>query len=173
MFGTTPLILHGIFPIHWALGGAGIGAVTLLLLFVANKRLGISTSYENICALGSRLPYFGRADLQGAGRWRLPFLGGLLAGGFLSAVWGGGWVPFWEMGIFDQVIKAGPALKLLWIFAGGLLIGLGTRIAGGCTSGHGIFGLSNFEKASFVSVLSFMAAGIITTNILYRVILRI
>ena len=96
----TYLILHGARAWNWALSGAAIGAITLLLLFLANKRLGISTSFENICALG-------------------------------------------------------------------------TRIAGGCTSGHGIFGLSNFEKASLVATLSFMAAGIITTNIIYRVIIHL
>jgi hypothetical protein len=51
-----------------------------------------------------------------------------------------------------------------------LLIGFGTRLAGGCTSGHGIFGLSNFEWPSLVSTLSFMAAGAVVTNLLYRVI---
>jgi uncharacterized membrane protein YedE/YeeE len=57
------------------------------------------------------------------------------------------------------------------MFAGGLFIGFGTRLAGGCTSGHGIFGMSNLELPSIVSTASFMAAGVITTNILYRVIL--
>jgi uncharacterized membrane protein YedE/YeeE len=57
------------------------------------------------------------------------------------------------------------------MFGGGLLIGFGTRLAGGCTSGHGIFGLSNLELPSFVSTASFMAAGIVTTNLIYRVIL--
>jgi uncharacterized membrane protein YedE/YeeE len=56
------------------------------------------------------------------------------------------------------------------MFAGGVAIGFGTRLAGGCTSGHGIFGLSNFEPASWVSTISFMAAGIVTTNFVYRVV---
>ena len=45
-------------------------------------------------------------------------------------------------GRFDQVIGLGHAGKLAWMFIGGLLIGFGTRLGGGCTSGHGIFGLS-------------------------------
>lgn len=72
--------------------------------------------------------------------------------------------------MFDAEIGWGPAGKLAWMFGGGLLIGLGTRIADGCTSGHGIFGLANFERASFVSVVSFMLAGIVATHIIYRVI---
>jgi uncharacterized membrane protein YedE/YeeE len=58
------------------------------------------------------------------------------------------------------------------MFAGGLLVGFGTRLAGGCTSGHGIFGNSNFEVASLVASCSFLAAGIVTTNVIYRVILH-
>ena len=67
--------------------------------------------------------------------------------------------------MFDQAIGFGPAGKLAWMFAGGLLIGFGTRLAGGCTSGHGIFGVSNFELPSLISTISFMAGGILTTQL--------
>ena len=56
------------------------------------------------------------------------------------------------------------------MFAGGLFIGFGTRLAGGCTSGHGIFGMSNLEWPSLVTTLSFMAGGIVTTQLIYRVL---
>jgi hypothetical protein len=58
------------------------------------------------------------------------------------------------------------------MFVGGLFIGFGTRLGGGCTSGHGIFGLSNFELPSLVTTLSFMIAGIATTQFIYRVLLH-
>ena len=165
------LILHGLAPYHWAIAGAGIGAVTLFLLFVTNRRLGISTGFENLCSLVVNVPYFRRASLAKSHSWRLPFLGGLFAGGVLSAVLGGGWAPTWDLGMFDRHIGWGPAGKVAWMFCGGLLIGFGTRLAGGCTSGHGIFGLSNFERSGIVSTVSFMAAGIATTTIVYRVVL--
>jgi uncharacterized membrane protein YedE/YeeE len=72
--------------------------------------------------------------------------------------------------ISDPVLEIAEAGKVDWMFAGGVLIGFGTRLAGGCTSGHGIFGLSNFEMPSLVSTLSFMAGGIVTTNLIYRVL---
>ena len=72
--------------------------------------------------------------------------------------------------MFDTHIGWGPAGKLAWMFVGGLFIGFGTRLAGGCTSGHGIFGLSNLELPSLISTVSFMAAGLITTNLIYLVI---
>lgn len=164
------LILNDVTPLHWALGGAAIGAITLALLFVGNRRLGVSTGFENICALVVDAPYFRRESLLAAGSWRFPLLGGLLVGGFLSAILGGNWEPTWALGVFDAEVGWGAAGKVAWMFAGGLLIGFGTRLAGGCTSGHGIFGLSNLELPSLVSTLSFMAAGIVTTNLVYRVI---
>jgi uncharacterized membrane protein YedE/YeeE len=165
-----PLILHHLEPIHWAVAGATIAAVTLCLLFVGNRRLGISTGFEDVCSLLLQSPYFSRDAVRLARGWRLPFIGGLALGGFLSALLGGGWTPTWELGMFDQVIGFGHAGKLAWMFAGGLLIGFGTRLGNGCTSGHGIFGLSNFELPSLITTLSFMGAGLATTQIVYRVI---
>jgi uncharacterized membrane protein YedE/YeeE len=163
------LILHELTPLHWAVAGAAIGAITLLLLFTTNQRLGISTGFENLCSLVLRAPYFQRSEIVGSNGWRLPFLGGLLIGGFVSAISSGGWQPFWSLGMFDTSFGWGPAGKVAWMFGGGLLIGFGTRLAGGCTSGHGIFGLSNLERASLESTLAFMASGIVTTNLIYRV----
>jgi uncharacterized protein len=165
-----PLILHDLTPIHWALAGAGIACVTLTLLFVANRRLGISTSFEDLCSLALTTPYFQRPAVISGRPWRLPFAAGLVLGGFLSAVCAGGWSPIWSLGMFDRVVGFGHAGKLAWMFTGGLFIGFGTRLAGGCTSGHGVFGMSNFEWPSLLSTVSFMAAGIVTTQLVYRVV---
>lgn len=156
---------------HWAAAGAGIAAVTIALVFLANRRLGISTGFEDVCSLVLRTPYFARDAVMLGRPWRLPFLAGLLLGGVLSAVMGGGWAPTWALGVLDQRLHLGHAAKLAWMFAGGLFIGFGTRMAGGCTSGHGIFGLSNFERSSLVSTISFMVGGIVTTQLIYRVLL--
>jgi uncharacterized protein len=164
------LILNDMAPIHWAVAGSVISAVTLALLFLANRRLGLSTGFEDACSLIFDTPYLRRAAVMSGRGWRLPFLGGLVIAGVLSALLGGGWAPTWDMGIFDQRVGWDPGGKIAWMFVGGLFIGFGTRLAGGCTSGHGIFGISNFEVPSFLSTLSFMAAGILTTQLVYRVI---
>ena len=165
-----PLLLNDLPAIPWFVAGAGIAAVTLLLLWFGSRRLGISTGFEDVCSLVLRVPYF-RRDAVLAGRgWRLPLLAGLLLGGVLSAVLGGGWRPTWELGLFDERIGFGPAGKLAWMFVGGLFIGVGTRLGGGCTSGHGIFGLSNLEMPSLITTLSFMAGGIVTTQLIFRVL---
>lgn len=165
------LLLHGLTPMHWAVAGAAIAAITLALLFVTNRRLGISSGFEDICSLALPLPYFQRRSLVSNRRWRLPFVMGLLIGGFVSALSSGGWQPTLALGLFDERIGFGPAGKLAWMFVGGLFIGFGTRLGNGCTSGHGIFGMSNLERSSFVTTLAFMVGGIATTNLIYRVML--
>lgn len=167
-----PLILTHMPPLHWALAGAGIAMITLCLLFLANRRLGISTGFEDVCSLMVTLPYFRRSSVRSGRRWRLPFVAGLVMGGFLSAALNGAWMPIWDLGMLDQALALGHAGKLAWMFVGGLFIGFGTRLAGGCTSGHGIFGLSNFEPSSLITTVSFMAGGIVTTQLLYRVVLH-
>lgn len=167
-----PLILNNLSPLHWAVAGTVIAAVTLCLLLVANRRLGLSTGFEDICSLVLERPYFRRDAVASGRRWRLPFLVGLVLGGYLSAALGGGWQPTWALGTFDTVIGFGELGKLAWMFAGGLCIGFGTRLANGCTSGHGIFGMSNFEMPSVVATLCFFASGILTTQLVYRVIFR-
>jgi hypothetical protein len=102
------LILNDLPPIHWALAGAGIAVTTLALLFGANRRLGISTGLEDVCSLVLPQPYFHRGAVRSGREWRLPFLAGLVLGGFLSAVLSGGWTPTWSLGMFDSVIGLGP-----------------------------------------------------------------
>ena len=165
-----PLILNALPPMHWALAGLGIAGITLALLFVSNRRLGISTGFEDVCSLVLRVPYFARSSVRQGRAWRLPLLAGLVLGGFLSAATGGGWEPTWDLGMFDRVVGLGPAGKLAWMFVAGLFIGFGTRLAGGCTSGHGIFGLSNFEAPSLLTTVTFMLAGIATTHVVYRLL---
>lgn len=165
-----PLLLHGTLPIHWALAGAGIAAVTLTLLLLTNKRLGVSGGLDDVCSLVLDGPYFRRKVVLSGRPWRLPFLVGLMLGGGVSALWTGGWSPTWSLGMLDTALNLGHAGKIAWMFAGGVLVGFGTRLANGCTSGHGIFGLSNFEFPSLVAVLCFMASGFVTTQLLYRVV---
>ena len=102
-----PLILNNQLPIHWAVAGVGIAAVTIILLFVANRRLGISSGLEDLCSLVVSEPYFRRSAVRTGREWRLPLLAGLVLGGVLSAQLSGGWAPTWSLGMFDSVLMAG------------------------------------------------------------------
>lgn len=143
----------------WWQGGAAIGVITLLLLWLGNQRLGISTGFENLCALVLRTPYLKRAEVAQSAHWRLPFLAGLVLGGALAAFATAQLAPTLALGMLDARTGWSDAAKLAWVGAGGLLIGFGTRLSNGCTSGHGIFGVSNFERGSLEATLAFLAAG--------------
>jgi uncharacterized membrane protein YedE/YeeE len=80
------------------------------------------------------------------------FVAGLVSGPFMYAALTGG---------FPAVTIAAP-----WpvVIAAGLLVGFGTRMGSGCTSGHGILGLARFSKRSLAATLAFLAAGIITAT---------
>jgi uncharacterized membrane protein YedE/YeeE len=118
------------------IGGVLIGAGGLLLLGARGKIAGISG------ALGGLLMPGARKD------WRWPFLLGLVSAGFLMRF------VFGRL-VFDMPLNRSAGA----LIAAGLLVGLGTRIGGGCTSGHGICGLARFSKRSLAATLTFMAAG--------------
>ena len=166
--GEYPLILNGVEPIHWLLAGAGIGLIVLILQWVANRSFGISAGLENLCGLFSNLSFFHETEEGKRSTWRLPFLVGLVGAGALSAVMGGGWEWTGDTGMLDRVFGLSPVGKTLWMFAGGMCIGFGTRLAGGCTSGHGIFGISTFQWPSLIATICFMTAGMGTTFFIYR-----
>ena len=63
-----------------------------------------------------------------------------------------------------------PGSPLLLLAGAGLLVGFGTRLGGGCTSGHGVCGLSRFSRRSLVAVLTFMATGALTVFVVRHVL---
>jgi len=126
-------------PVSALIGGALIGvAVSALWLF--NGRLaGISTIVGD--ALVPRMP-----DVQ----WRWTFLAGLIAGGLLLRA------------VRPEAFAGGVEGSLLVLGAAGLLVGVGTRMGGGCTSGHGVCGMARLSVRSMVSVAVFMiVAGLV------------
>jgi hypothetical protein len=164
------LLLNGATPWHFALSGVGLALLTLLLLWLLDTRLGLSTGLESVCSLVSRAPYFRRPELTKSNAQRLSMLSGLTVGGLLAALSTGGLHFSWEMGMFDEGLSSSPAVKGVWVFVGGLFVGFGARLAGGCTSGHAMFGLPNFERASIRATLAFMVSGIATTFFVHSVL---
>lgn len=124
------------------LGGALIGLSASLLLLANGRVAGISGVVASLLA-----------PVKGDISWRAQFLGGLLAGGLLLA---------WSRpGTFalPAPLDGGRALLLA---SAGLLVGFGSRLGSGCTSGHGVCGLSRGSPRSLVATLTFMATGILT-----------
>jgi uncharacterized membrane protein YedE/YeeE len=134
---------------HWLIalmGGISIGLAATLLLWLDGRIAGIS----GITA-GVLMPT--RGDVA----WRVAFLLGLIGAAGLYMTW----VPGADMPRSDF---ARPLLLL-----SGLLVGFGTALGNGCTSGHGVCGLGRLSRRSFVAVLTFMATALVTTYLVRHV----
>lgn len=129
-------------PLAGLLGGVMIGAAAGLLLLAIGEVAGVS----GVLARGLRAEF-------GADRWRAAFLIGLPLGAFVMGA----------LGLADA--PQGLSGDYIWLIAGGLITGLGARIGGGCTSGHGVCGLARFSKRSAVAVAVFFAAAIVTVYV--------
>jgi uncharacterized membrane protein YfcA/uncharacterized membrane protein YedE/YeeE len=140
----------------WA-SGVAIAAVVVGLLYVDNRQLGVSTGYAELC----RLPK--EPALRSS--WRPKFVFGIVLGGALSALASGAG-PSSSMGSFDVRLHGNVALEALVLLLGGVLLGFGARLAGGCTSGHGIVGTALGARSSWVATALFMIGGFVTTRLI-------
>ena len=143
----------------WA-GGIAIGVFVLAFLIGTRNLLGVSTGFADACAA----PF----DPRTRRSWRLPFLTGIVAGGFVASLLAGGFAPTSQMGLFDARVSDDFAFKAIAFTMGGVLLGFGSRLANGCTSGHGIVGTALFAKSSWIAMAVFFATGIFVTNLLLR-----
>jgi len=140
---------------HWLVSGALLGLLVTGLLWAINRRLGVS---GGISEIADRLT--GRVESFGP---RAFFVFGLVGGAFLFSLAGGG---FRAGDSYGWLAEHGSAVTAAGLLGGGVLIGFGTRLAGGCTSGHGICGTALGSKASFVATCVFMATAIGATFLL-------
>ena len=124
-------------PVSAAIGGGLIGLATILLMLLTGRIAGIS----GILA-GCLLP-------GGDKSWRVAFIGGLI----LAPMFGR---------LIGYTVPS-PVMPANWglIIVAGLLVGFGTRLGGGCTSGHGICGVARLSKRSIVATIIFMATAIV------------
>jgi uncharacterized protein len=129
------------------IGGALIGVASVMLLLFNGRIAGISG------ILGGVL----NSPVQSERLWRLVFVAGLIAGAMAFSLVTGG--------LAVQLQANLPTL----LFAG-LLVGFGTRLGSGCTSGHGICGLARRSPRSLVATATFMAFGILTVFLIRHVI---
>ena len=135
----------------WAslIGGLLLGVASAVFILINGRILGISG------ILGGLLP-----PKVGDIGWRVAFLLGMLA------------APTVFMALAPAGLASEPRIDAgLWtVVAAGLLVGIGTRYASGCTSGHGVCGLSRLSPRSLVATLSFMGAGFFIVYIVRHVV---
>lgn len=123
-------------------GGAIIGLAASAMLLFVGRIAGISGIFSGLLAPES-----------GDVAWRAAFIGGLLAGGVLLLL------------LTPGVFGVPSARGLLAVGAAGLVVGYGVRLGNGCTSGHGVCGISRLSKRSIIATVSFMATGVVTATV--------
>ena len=180
-------------PWPWYVAGPIIGLSVPALLLMGNKRLGISSTLRQICAAcyPANIPFL-QYDWK-KDSWNLYFVGGILIGGVLGGVifenpdptalspatiaklQSQGLVDF--TGLLPRELFSWNNLLTLQGFllmaVGGFLIGFGTRYARGCTSGHGIFGLSSLQWTSLLATAAFFIGGILCTHFILPLVLAL
>ncbi len=170
-------------PWPWYVSGPLIGLTVPILLLIGNRMFGVSSNLRHLCAatIPARVSLFDY-DWKRAGGWNLVFaagimIGGLVAGAFLGAhqmapLSASATAMFEGMGLvapqgllppelFAWSALADPRMLAILV-VGGFLVGFGASYAGGCTSGHAITGLSDFQLPSLVAVLGFFVGGLIS-----------
>lgn len=171
---------------HWAISGFLIGFVMLLLTYFG-KTFGMSSNLRSLCSMtgiGKKVSFFDW-DWKSQ-RWNLVVVLGAMIGGYVAVHFlsdssnvainpetisqlqslgfdapNGKLLPDFLFG--SDALQSPKMIAILLI--GGILIGFGSRYAGGCTSGHAISGLSNFQLPSLKAVIGFFIGGLIMSHI--------
>jgi uncharacterized membrane protein YedE/YeeE len=139
--------MHDFTPIASTVGGILIGLSASTMLLLDGKIVGISGIFAGVLR-----------PLNGDTLWKSAFLAGLLAGGLLLRTL----LPH----AFDFGIVRPPAVLAL----AGLLVGFGSRLGNGCTSGHGVCGVSRLSARSIVATVTFIVTGAAVVYVVNRVI---
>jgi uncharacterized membrane protein YedE/YeeE len=181
-------------PWPWYIAGPLI-ALTMFLLLFFGKNFGLSCNFKTMCSIGGagKFSEFFRFDWKSQ-IWNLILLAGAVLGGFIASEYMSSGAPMdlnpdiilelQSMGIKNPGKQLLPkelfsidaifSLRgIIMLVGGGILIGFGTRWAGGCTSGHAISGLSNLQLPSLIAVIGFFIGGIIMTYFLLQTILSL
>jgi uncharacterized protein len=126
-------------PVSGLIGGLLIGLATALMMLLNGRIAGISGIVGGLLARnGSEVG------------WRAVLVVGLLLSAFIYMLVTGGALPVWVEASLPIMVVAG------------LLVGFGTRLGSGCTSGHGVSGIARFSKRSIAATLVFMGVAIVT-----------
>ena len=175
----------------WWFSGAMISAIMFFLIYFG-RSFGFSSNLRTICAaagLGKKTKFFNfnwRSQT-----WNLVFLAGAIIGGFIAKQFLSSGAPveisaatvhdLGKLDIAAPVSLQPPELfgleailtikGFLVLAAGGLMVGFGSRYAGGCTSGHAISGLSALQAPSLIAVIGFFTGGLIMTYFILPLIL--
>jgi uncharacterized membrane protein YedE/YeeE len=155
--------------------GIGIGVLSWLAFLLSDKPIGCSAAFSRTSGMVERLfrgsrvaekPYYKKFTPTVDWQWMLVI--GILVGAFISAQLSGEFRATWIPQMWASSFGSGIAMRWIVALIGGVLIGLGARWAGGCTSGHGISGTLQLAVSSWLAVMGFFIGGIVTAMAIYR-----
>ena len=176
---------------HWSITGFLIGIIMLTLNYFG-KVFGMSSNLRSLCTMAGAAKFadFFRFDVK-AQYWNLMVVFGAMLGGFVAVHFmsdpsnvdinpqtiaqletmhidapNGKLLPD---ALFGNAVFQSPKMILI-LLIGGLLIGFGSRYAGGCTSGHAIAGMSNLQRQSLKAVIGFFVGGLIMAHFIFPLI---
>lgn len=133
---------------RYFIGGLFIGLGVALLYVMTGRLGGASTIFSSTWSWFSKIGFFQQNSFLQSRNWRLIYAAGMLIGGIIYVAFG---------------LPTEATQVSIWRFiVGGVLIGFGSRLGGGCTSGHGICGMASLSVGSMVMVAIFLSTAIIT-----------
>ena len=138
----------------YILGGVVIGLAVSFVYILTGMHATQSSLFSSTLSYFSKVPFFNRKTYLESREWRLYFAAGVILGALLYTVTispDGFWttsVQWWRL------------------LLGGFLVGFGTRLSSGCTSGHGISGVASLSTTSLYAVITFIVVGVITANLM-------
>lgn len=157
------------------ISGIGIGLLTLLTLKFSDNPVGASSAYATVAGmLGKliapvhtmKLEYY--KENKPKLNWELVFVSSAVLGSFVSAWSGGEFTARMVPELWEKKFGAGSVNSYaISGFVGGMLMAFGARLAGGCTSGHGISGTSQLSVASWVTLISLFLSGVLFVQLIY------
>ena len=159
VFTHRGYIVEGSILAAW-LGGILIGWLVVLHFLVIGRGAGCSSAYACVVnVLHKDIRLFDKLDPM-----KFFFVMGLPLGGLIhSLIFQDGWHTSFDMGMYENILPVGTALKVLVLFTGGILLGFGARLAGGCTTGHALVGGAMLNWASMLTAVLFFAVATLTT----------
>lgn len=154
--------------------GGLIGVLSMATFYFSDKPLGVSSAYARLSGMISRLISKGHTDslqlyqeTKPKVEWGVMLTFGIVLGALLAAYSGGELTAAWVPALWAQHFGNDVWLRLGVAFVGGIVMAYGARLAGGCTSGHGISGALQLSVSSWIALACFFASGVVTARLLY------
>ena len=150
-------MIESLFPLgvaHYIVGGLFVGLGISIPFILTGLVAGVSTTFTSTWSYVVKGWFFQKEGYIRTRAWHLALIAGLCTGGFLYTL----------LIASDSTVPT--AVGLTRLFCGGMLIAIGARMSGGCTSGHAICGSAALEKVSFIATAVFLVVAIVAAHVI-------